>query len=75
MPPNLKALVTISVWILFVVGCIGLALGVVLIHRRLESVHLWSFGVFTIMLSVIAAWFRKSIEQVTAPNGFKSRAE
>ncbi len=40
MPKMLLALVTISVWILFVVGCLGLLMGFVglaMFRRRLED--------------------------------------
>ena len=61
MPSVLKSLVTISVWILFISGCLALILGVVFISRRPETFHLWSLGTLSIMLSVVAAWFRKAI--------------
>jgi membrane protein implicated in regulation of membrane protease activity len=88
MPPILKKLVDISVWILFVVGCVALILGIValvltrvvpaphvltphvpapnvpvphVLAPRISSTPLWSLGVFSLFLSVVAAWFRKII--------------
>jgi hypothetical protein len=62
MPSILKSLVTISVWILFISGCVALVLGMVFLIRRSEAFHLWSLGAVSLMLSVIAAWFRKHLD-------------
>jgi hypothetical protein len=66
MPKMLIMLVTISVWILFVVGCLGLLMGFAGIFlfpgvgsRMTAAV---GFGAFSIMLSVIATWFRKQLD-------------
>jgi hypothetical protein len=76
MPPILKKLVDISVWILFVVGCIALIFGIVVVTftravpvpltravptPRIWLTPLWGLGVFSLFLSVVAAWFRKVI--------------
>lgn len=65
MPKMLLALVTISVWILFVVGCLGLLMGFVGLARFLAGgsrmTAAFGFGAFSLMLSVIAAWFRNQL--------------
>jgi hypothetical protein len=65
MPKMLLALVTISVWILFVVGCLGLLMGFAGLamfwagSSRMTAA--FGFGAFSLMLSVIAAWFRNQL--------------
>jgi hypothetical protein len=65
MPKMLLALVTISVWILFVVGCLGLLMGFVGLGMfwaggpRMTAA--FGFGAFSLILSVIAAWFRNQL--------------
>lgn len=64
MPKMLPLLVTISVWILFVVGCLGLLMGIVGIFlfpggSRMSAA--FGFGAFSIMMSVIATWFRNQL--------------
>ena len=64
MPKMLLTLVTISVWILFVAGCLALLIGVAGLARFWDGMRMGSafgFGVFSLMLSVIAAWFRKQL--------------
>jgi hypothetical protein len=64
MPRMLLALVTISVWILFVVGCLGLLIGIVGLTSFWGSMRMSSafgFGVFSIIMSVIATWFRQRL--------------
>ncbi len=64
MPRMLLALVTISVWILFVVGCLALLAGIIGLAAFWGSFRMGSafgFGVFSLMLSVIAAWFRQKL--------------
>jgi hypothetical protein len=64
MPKMLLALVTIAVWILFVVGCIGVLLGFVGIAMFWQGSRMGTvlgFGAFSLMPSVIAAWFRKQL--------------
>jgi len=70
MPHMLKALVTISVWILFVAGsiillatCVGFVLAVLNItNLPRELFYIMAMGLIMIMLSVIATWFRKKLE-------------
>jgi len=60
----LLALVTISVWILFVVGCLGLLIGIIGVAMFWEGMRMGSafgLGVLSLMLSVIAAWFRQQL--------------
>jgi hypothetical protein len=64
MPRMLLALVTISVWILFVVGCLGLLIGIVGLVTFWDSFRMGSafgLGIFSLILSVIAAWFRQQL--------------
>jgi len=64
MPKMLLALVTISVWILFVVGCLGIVMGFVGIAMFAQGSRMtaaFGFGSFSLMLSVIAAWFRNQL--------------
>jgi hypothetical protein len=64
MPRMLLALVTISVWILFVVGCLGLLIGIVGLATFWDSLRMGSafgLGIFSLILSVIAAWFRQQL--------------
>jgi hypothetical protein len=64
MTKILLTLVTISVWILFVVGCLALLGGIVGLFlfpagRGMNAA--FGFGAFSIMLSVIATWFRQQL--------------
>lgn len=64
MPKMLLALVTISVWILFVVGCLGIVMGfigIAMFSQGSRMAAALGFGSFSIMLSVIAAWFRNQL--------------
>jgi hypothetical protein len=64
MSKILLTLVTISVWILFVVGCLGLVMGLVglfLLPGGSRASASFGFGAFSIMLSVIATWFRQQL--------------
>jgi hypothetical protein len=68
MPSTMKKLVDISVWILFIVGCLMLIFGIIAsvriggpAVRVVYSVQFWGIGLFSIFLSVVAAWFRKVI--------------
>jgi len=64
MPKMLLALVTISVWILFVVGCLGLLMGfagLAMFWGGSRMTAAFGFGSFSIILSVIAAWFRNQL--------------
>ena len=76
MPPLLKKLVDISVWILFVGGCIALIVGIIFVltqapqaaappgsqvPRLVGSPRFLELGMFSVFLSVVAAWFRKLI--------------
>ena len=61
MPAVFKTLVSISVWILFVGGCVGIALGI--INRGgVRGNAGFAYGLFIIMLSVVAVWFRKKLD-------------
>jgi hypothetical protein len=65
MPKMLEALVTISVWILFVMGCLGLLMGFIGLFAfpvGSRSSAAFGLGVFSLMLSVIATWFRSRLD-------------
>jgi hypothetical protein len=64
MPKMLPMLVTISVWILFVAGCLGLLMGFVgifLFPAGSRMTAAFGFGAFSLMMSVIATWFRNQL--------------
>lgn len=70
MPPIFKALVTITVWILFVYGCLGILGGIVLcimsgagatVSGSAVVLHP-SIGVASLILSSVAAWLRRGLE-------------
>ena len=64
MPRFLVALVTISVWILFVVGCLSLLgglIGLFMLPGGSRASAAFGFGAFSIILSVIATWFRQQL--------------
>ncbi len=58
MPPTLKSLATVSVWVLFIGGCVAIAVGIV---ERTDS-RLVGSGFLGVMLSVVATWFRKKLD-------------
>ena len=53
-----KSLVSVSIWILFVAGCVGIVVGILDRGRGAT----FAYGTFTIMLSVVAVWFRKKLD-------------
>jgi hypothetical protein len=72
MSSSLKSLVTISVWILFVAGCLALVIGFLTLlkagsgqagatARAIWAERFWGTGLFSVFLSAVAAWFRKAI--------------
>ncbi len=61
MPSVFKTLVSISVWILFVAGCVAIIMGIVN-RDGIRGSSGFAYGTFSIMLSVIAVWFRKKLE-------------
>ncbi len=64
MSKILLMLVTISVWILFVGGCLALLGGIAglfLFPGGSRMSASFGFGAFSIMLSVIATWFRQQL--------------
>lgn len=70
MPPRLKALVTIAIWMLFITGsvtllavCIGFLLAAVGVTSAPREPFAFAVaGSLPLMLSVIAAWFRKKLD-------------
>jgi len=65
MSKLLLVLVTVSVWILFVLGCLSILGGIVGLATFWEGggrmTAAFGFGAFSLMLSVIAAWFRNQL--------------
>ena len=64
MPRFLPLLVTISVWILFVVGCLAILGGIVglfMLPGGSRASAAFGFGAFSLILSVIATWFRQQL--------------
>ena len=65
MSKMLLTLVTISVWILFVLGCLAILGGIIGLATFWQAggrmTAAFGFGAFSIMLSVIAAWFRNQL--------------
>jgi hypothetical protein len=65
MPKMLLALVTISVWILFVLGCLSILAGIVGLATFWQGgsrmTAAFGFGAFSLILSVIATWFRNQL--------------
>ena len=65
MPPIFRALASITVWILFINGCLGLVLSAV---SRLSGeepagpLTAWAIGVTSLILSVVAMKLRKGLE-------------
>ena len=69
MPPIFKALASISVWVLFIVGCvniltsfIGWATGGFGIANWQSGATFLAIGIVSIILSVIAMRLRKMLE-------------
>jgi hypothetical protein len=68
MPPIFKALVTISVWVLFIVGCfatittgIAMAMGTP-DEMSMAAVFNGIGGIVAFILVGVAAWLRKKLE-------------
>ena len=71
MPPIFKAMVSITVWVLFIYGCLGVLGGLVLCIMRVSGGTTVPFyvallhpfiGVSSLILSAVAAWLRKALE-------------
>jgi hypothetical protein len=65
MPPIFKALATITVWILFVSGCVATIAAPISRMFRGElfgSLVAWAIGVTCLILAVVAMKLRKSLE-------------
>ena len=66
MPPIFKALATITVWILFVYGCIGVLFCCGGIAHRVGGTPLiigsWIASVLSLILAVVAMKLRKMLE-------------
>ena len=67
MPPIFKALISITVWILFVKGCIGILAGTITVSMAgavppLAGVAECGVGVVALVLAAVAAWIRQKLE-------------
>lgn len=63
MPSIFKALTTIIVWILFVFGCLTMALGILLTGKHLPvALLVWVLSIISLMLAMVAMKMSKSLE-------------
>jgi len=66
MPPIFKALATITVWILFVYGCIGVLFGCGGLAHRVGGTPLvigaWIASILSLIFAVVAMKFRQMLE-------------
>jgi hypothetical protein len=70
MPAIFKALASITVWILFVYGCLGVLGGVILCIMSVLGTKVSgpavplhpSIGVASLILSSVATWLRKALQ-------------
>ena len=71
MPPIFKALISITVWILFVKGCLAVLVSTILVlmarpmmtgHTPLVDVAMGGVGVVALVLAAVAAWIRQKLE-------------
>jgi uncharacterized membrane protein len=68
MPPIFKALITISVWVLFIIGCFatittGIAMGTGTPDKMsMAAVVNGIGGIVAFILACVAAWLRKKLE-------------
>ena len=65
MPPIFKALVSITVWVLFALGCLALVGAIACLVMRVSgpaAVLHPCIGIASLFLSSVAAWLRKALE-------------
>ena len=70
MPPVFKAIITISVWVLFIKGLLSILVGTIMgamasmggAQVPLGSVALCSEGIVALILAAVAAWIRQKVE-------------
>jgi hypothetical protein len=68
MPPIFKAVITISVWVLFIVGwCATLTTGIMMVRAMPEAPPFVAVangigGSFSFILACVGAWIRKKVE-------------
>jgi len=65
MPPILKTLASITVWVLFVYGLLAVVGGLVICGMQTSSQVAWIhqfIGVGSLILSSVAAWLRKALQ-------------
>jgi len=69
MPPIFKALITISVWVLFIKGLLGVVLGCVIVAKAsmagetppLVGAAISIVGVAALILACVGAWLRQKV--------------
>jgi hypothetical protein len=63
MPPIFKALASITVWILFIVGCLMILFALPIpFWNRGGSGYSWLVGIASLFLSAVTMKIRKSID-------------
>ena len=65
MPPIFKALASITVWILFINGCLGLigsAAARIAMGEAFGPICAWAIGVASLILAVVAMKLRQMLE-------------
>ena len=69
MPPIFKALITISVWLLFIKGCVGIILATIINMSAMSGESppmagavVCAVSSFAFILACVAAWIRKKVE-------------
>ena len=65
MPPIFKALASITVWILFISGCVATVaapISRIVIGEVFGALTAWAIGVACMILSVVAMKLRKMLE-------------
>jgi Co/Zn/Cd efflux system component len=65
MPPIFKALASITVWVLFINGCLGIVLSAVsrlVGENPIGALCAWVIGIASLILAVCAMKLRKMLE-------------
>jgi len=65
MPPIFKALATITVWILFISGCVATVVSPITritVGEVHESLVAWAIGVACLVLAVVCMKLRQTLE-------------
>jgi hypothetical protein len=65
MPPIFKKFATITVWVLFIYGCLAILGGLIICGMKTTGLVGWFHqfvGIASLILSSVAAWLRKALE-------------